>query len=126
MAGHYPANCYPASGWLPVGEVGETRRFVRSTGRVVEFEIYNFRWPGPDNTQLWISNGFFDRNTGFAGRPIDAESLVTSSPWWSGGMYQFQILFQGDFESADIETYTFEILGGIQENVFSDDGRDAR
>ena len=117
MVGHHPPNCYPANGWAMASSEGEPFEFGHAGDHVIAGRLYRFTRGGADNSQLWVMNGFFDRKGGFVDHLEAAESLASGSAFSSGAMFQFQILFQGDFRSVDIQQYASEILSGIPEDV---------
>ena len=117
MAGHHPPNCYPASGWEMSPSEGGRFQFSHPSERVVKGQLYKFSRNTTDKTDLWIMNGFFDGKGNFVDRLEDAESLAEGSLFSSQAMFQFQILFQGDFRDVDIQGYADEILGGIPGSV---------
>ena len=117
MAGHHPPNCYPSSGWDMDESEGGPFLIAHSSERVVKGWLYKFSRNTTDKIDLWIVNGFFDGKGGFVDRLEDAESLAGTSLFSSDAMFQFQILFQGDFRGVDIQEYAEEILGGIPVGV---------
>lgn len=121
MAGHHPPNCYPASGWEMSGSEGRPLEFIHPNEGVIKGRLYRFSRKAADKTSLWIVNGFFDGKGAFVDRLETAEALAAGSVFSSKAMFQFQILFQGDFRDVDIEKYAGEILGGIPGSVLVDD-----
>ena len=121
MAGHHPPNCYPANGWEMIESEGGPLDFTHSSEGVIKGQLYKFSRKAADKTDLWIVNGFFDGKGAFVNRLEAAESLAAGSVFSSKAMFQFQILFQGDFRDVDIEKYAGEILGGIPGSVLVDD-----
>ena len=118
MAGHHPPNCYPSSGWLM--DESRTRKFEinREDGRIVKNCAYHFSRESKVVQSLTVVNGFFAPDEFFASTLEGATEVVRPSLMGGVGLFQFQILFQGDFPDADIEQYVGEIIGGIPKAVF--------
>ena len=71
MSGHYPPNCYPASGWTAVGDRQESE--VALTGRTIPAAVYEFRRNDLGNTRHSIVYNFFILPSGVVTRMSDVQ-----------------------------------------------------
>lgn len=118
MVGHHPPNCYPSSGWLM--DVGRTQSLEveRDDGRVIPAKIYWFSREGMVASNLQVVSGFFSPGEVFSSTLEGIVDVIKPNLLGGSGLFQFQILLQGDYSDADVKRYATEILDAIPEAVF--------
>jgi len=118
MVGHHPPNCYPSSGWFMHTESTRSLEVVRSDGRVIPAKIYRFSRESSGANKLHVVSGFFSPGEVFFGTLDGILDVIKPNLMGGSGLFQFQILLQGDYSDADVEGYAIEILEAIPEAVF--------
>ena len=118
MVGHHPPNCYPSSGWLMNVEGTRSLEVVRSDGRIIPAKIYKFSRESSGQKKLYVVSGFFSSGENFSSTLGEIMDVVKPNLLGGSGLFQFQVLLQGEYSDADVKRYAVEILEAIPEVVF--------
>lgn len=118
MVGHHPPNCYPSSGWIMDVESTRLLEVARDDGRIIPAKIYRFSRENSAASDFQVVSGFFSSGEVFFSTLEGILEVKKPSLLGGSGLFQFQILLQGDYSDADVEEYAFEILEAIPKVVF--------
>jgi hypothetical protein len=121
MVGHHPPRCYPASGWLMAEpKPDDDFEFARADGRLILGTTYRFVREGVITAELEVANGFFAAGDRFFRSLGDARKVVKPALLGGKGLFQFQILFQGNRPNDDVLGYVSEIINAIPDVIFDE------
>lgn len=117
MAGHHPPNCYPAVGWLEVREP-KGLEIQTISGRLLKTQLYSFS-RGSQSDGIFVLNGFIVPGIGPVATLGDAAIAMNRAERSRLGLAQYQIVFQGTFEIADIRDMATDILASLPEELYA-------
>lgn len=109
MSGHYPPNCYPASGWMLEGPGREVEVMVGA--RRIPAVAYEFQRTEMGNTHESVVYNFFVLPSGFATRMEAVQKASGDRRWRPYGAAQVQVVI----DSAVPETVQLDIVRQLLE-----------
>lgn len=115
MLGHYPPNCYPSSGYLPVDPGLEENVSLDAAGRLIPVHTYAFeRMRGRTEVErIRVFNAFILPD-GTVSRNIDDINRQSErAPIASLGVAQLQIITPAEYSLDEAVAAGNEILGGM-------------
>ncbi len=118
MSGHYPPNCYPASGWTPDGSSRDVELTVGP--RRIPAVVYEYKRTEMGVARQSIVYNFFILPSGFATDMAHVQSASGDRRSRPYGAAQVQVILDGgtpEFNQMQIVTELLEPLGPILDTL---------
>ena len=118
MAGHYPPNCYPSSGWLmDDSESNEGEYFSElPDGTKMRLRQYSFYRPQSD-ARIRVINGFVLPGGACVSTLGEAAGVMGRAEKSRLGLIQFQMMFDGKIDARRTREVSADVMHGIGESL---------